>query len=232
MGKKALISLCSLAVWSRPQWPLTVSTDSIEYIVTQRRTWSDRIALMLEYGTVINHFPCLQHPILFYLQCIHFERRQLLWNCFASFWKRGISKTKEIAARGSNFFPFIVDPLSDGRQKPFWQLLPRTVYPYLLKRAIITFANVAPVVFITISTDTEKIGTLLNWPMWTVLTDVTETWKRIIAFITKTYLFKYTENFITPKNENFQIKNSDIFYCFCSKHTLWVLVRTASTRRF
>ena len=30
--------------------------------------------------------------------------------------------------------------------------------------------------------------------------------------ITKTYLFKYTANFITKKNENFQIKNSDIFY--------------------
>ena len=29
--------------------------------------------------------------------------------------------------------------------------------------------------------------------------------------ITKTYLFKYTENFPT-KNENFQIKNSDIFH--------------------
>ena len=34
----------------------------------------------------------------------------------------------------------------------------------------------------------------------------------IIVFhtITKTCLFKYTENF-TPKNENFQMKNSDIF---------------------
>ena len=30
--------------------------------------------------------------------------------------------------------------------------------------------------------------------------------------ITKTYLFKYTENFTTKKNENFQIKNSDIFH--------------------
>ena len=29
--------------------------------------------------------------------------------------------------------------------------------------------------------------------------------------ITKTSLFKYTENFTTKKNENFQIKNSDIF---------------------
>ena len=30
-------------------------------------------------------------------------------------------------------------------------------------------------------------------------------------YITKTCLFKYTENF-TTKNENFQIKNSDIFH--------------------
>ena len=30
--------------------------------------------------------------------------------------------------------------------------------------------------------------------------------------ITKTHLFKYTENFTTKKNENFQIKNSDIFH--------------------
>ena len=30
-------------------------------------------------------------------------------------------------------------------------------------------------------------------------------------YITKTCLFKYTENF-TTKNENFQVKNSDIFH--------------------
>ena len=46
----------------------------------------------------------------------------------------------------------------------------------------------------------------------------------------KTCLFKYTENF-TTKNENFQIKKTDIFSYFCSKHRLWVLVRTASARR-
>ena len=37
---------------------------------------------------------------------------------------------------------------------------------------------------------------------------------------------------LPPKNENFQIKNSDIFSYFCSKNRLWVLVRTASVRRF
>ena len=36
---------------------------------------------------------------------------------------------------------------------------------------------------------------------------------------------------LQPKNENFQIKNSDIFHV-CSKHRLWILVRTASTMRF
>ena len=31
---------------------------------------------------------------------------------------------------------------------------------------------------------------------------------------------------LQPKNENFQIKISDIFSYFCSKHRLWALVRT------
>ena len=37
--------------------------------------------------------------------------------------------------------------------------------------------------------------------------------------------------FHLQKTEIFQIKNSDIFSYFCSKHRLWVLVRTASARR-
>ena len=50
--------------------------------------------------------------------------------------------------------------------------------------------------------------------------------------ITITRLFKYIEN-LPPKTESFQIKNSDIFFSyFCSKHRLWVFVRTASPRRF
>ena len=35
---------------------------------------------------------------------------------------------------------------------------------------------------------------------------------KAFVFITKTRLFKYTENFTTKKNENFQMKNSDIFH--------------------
>ena len=39
--------------------------------------------------------------------------------------------------------------------------------------------------------------------------------------------------FTTKKNENFQIKkNPDIFHISAQKHWLWVLVRTASVRRF
>ena len=49
--------------------------------------------------------------------------------------------------------------------------------------------------------------------------------------ITKALLFKYIENFTTKKGK-FPDKNSDIFSYFCSKHRLWVLVRTASARRF
>ena len=49
--------------------------------------------------------------------------------------------------------------------------------------------------------------------------------------ITKTRLFKYIENF-TSKNIKFSDKKILYFSYFCSKHRLWVLVRTASARRF
>ena len=51
------------------------------------------------------------------------------------------------------------------------------------------------------------------------------------GLITKTRLFKYIENF-TIKNWKFSDKNSDIFLYFCSKHSLWVLVRSVSQRQF
>ena len=59
-----------------------------------------------------------------------------------------------------------------------------------------------------------------------------------IYIITKTCLFRYSENFTTKnwkfsdKNWKFSDKNSDIFSYFCSKHRLRVLVRTALERRF
>ena len=43
--------------------------------------------------------------------------------------------------------------------------------------------------------------------------------------------FKYTENFAT-KIWKFSDKNSDILHISAQKHRLWVLVRTASARRF
>ena len=49
--------------------------------------------------------------------------------------------------------------------------------------------------------------------------------------ITKTPLFKYAENF-TTKKWNFSDKKFWYFSYFCSKHRLWVLVRTASMRQF
>ena len=52
-----------------------------------------------------------------------------------------------------------------------------------------------------------------------------------IETIMKTRLFKYIEN-ITAKNWKFSDKKLWYFSYFCSKHRLWVLVRTASLRRF
>ena len=37
---------------------------------------------------------------------------------------------------------------------------------------------------------------------------------------------------LQPKKEKFQVKKSDIFHISAQKHRLWVLVRTASPRRF
>ena len=49
--------------------------------------------------------------------------------------------------------------------------------------------------------------------------------------ITKTCLFKYTENF-TTKNDIFQKKKKCYSSYFCLKYRLWVPVRTVSSRRF
>ena len=58
--------------------------------------------------------------------------------------------------------------------------------------------------------------------------------KPLITFwflITKTLLFKYFENFTTKIGKFFD-KKFWYFSYSCSKHWLWVLVRTASARRF
>ena len=53
----------------------------------------------------------------------------------------------------------------------------------------------------------------------------------ICCSITKTCLFKTIDNFPTKKGK-FSDKKFWYYSHFCSKHRLWVLVRTASTRRF
>ena len=53
----------------------------------------------------------------------------------------------------------------------------------------------------------------------------------VLHGITKTRLFKYIEN-LTTKKWKFSDKFFWYFSYFCSKHRLWVLVRTASPRRF
>ena len=55
---------------------------------------------------------------------------------------------------------------------------------------------------------------------------------RIKFYITKTCLFKYTENFTTKNKWKFSDKKFWYFSHFCSKHRLGVLFRTASARRF
>ena len=54
----------------------------------------------------------------------------------------------------------------------------------------------------------------------------------LTLLITKTRLFKYIENFTTKKGKFSDKKKSDISHIFCSKHRLWVLVRSALPRRF
>ena len=56
-------------------------------------------------------------------------------------------------------------------------------------------------------------------------TSVTQT------LIMKTSLFKYTENYI-PKYEKFTVEKFWYSSYFCSKHGLWVCIRSASDRQF
>ena len=51
-----------------------------------------------------------------------------------------------------------------------------------------------------------------------------------IFCITKTCLFKYTENF-TTKNWKFSDKNSDVFHISAQKHRLWVHIRAPSAKQ-
>ena len=55
---------------------------------------------------------------------------------------------------------------------------------------------------------------------------------RRISLSLRKHAFSNILKILPPKNENFQIKKSDIFLISAQKHSLWVLGRTASARRF
>ena len=82
----------------------------------------------------------------------------------------------------------------------------------------------------------RRVFVICDWAMWE--NGLCVPGKRTNAqlrknghIITKTCLFKYTKNFIF-KNWKFSDKKLRYFSYFCSKYRLWVLVRTASARRF
>ena len=59
------------------------------------------------------------------------------------------------------------------------------------------------------------------------------TWSMVLLFFL--YSFCPSSNILKTspsKTKKISDKNSDIFSYFCSKHRLWILVRTASARRF
>ena len=62
---------------------------------------------------------------------------------------------------------------------------------------------------------TQVLSFILSYVVSTKLDDCIVFLTKFVLlnnYITKTCLFKYTENFTTQKKENFQIKNSDIFH--------------------
>ena len=95
--------------------------------------------------------------------------------------------------------------------------------------------------FYSAKCDSEEAGPLRNRyrHRWSTIYTGDAWWKLchnrhckyLLYLITKTCLFKYTENF-TTKKWKFSDKKIWYFSWFCSKHRLWVLVRTASMRRF
>ena len=52
-----------------------------------------------------------------------------------------------------------------------------------------------------------------------------------ISFILRKHNYSNILEILPPENENFQIKKFWYFSYFCSKHRLWILVRTASSRQ-
>ena len=73
---------------------------------------------------------------------------------------------------------------------------------------------------------------IADWQIWSILTKLSAHHMIVTGFIiTKTRLFKYTENF-TTKKWRFSDKKFWYFPYFCSKHRLCVLFRTTSSRWF
>ena len=105
-----------------------------------------------------------------------------------------------------------------------WNLL-RNISSVLLGMADWWLYNVSTALFsayVTYECDHHWLGPLKWMYTWFPKPNI---------FITKTCLFKYTENF-TIEKWKFSDKKFWYFSYFCSKHRMWVLVRTASVRRF
>ena len=122
----------------------------------------------------------------------------------------------------------------------WWTLLTLLMKPYWLYWwSLIDFTDEALLTLLMnlIDFTDEALLTLLMKPYWLYWWSLIgrkycpfdSLWKDV--FITKTRLFKCTENFPTKKWK-FSDKNFLYFSYFCSKHRLWILIRTASTRRF
>ena len=54
----------------------------------------------------------------------------------------------------------------------------------------------------------------------------------LFSLTLRKHAYSNTLKILPPKIAIIQIKNSDIFHISAQKHRLWVLVRTASSRRF
>ena len=119
--------------------------------------------------------------------------------------------------RWANFFPLIVDPFSEGTSH-----FVRFVYRITMVENL--SATSGPHGPMALCLRKKKYHL-------TYLCLMDSSGLFLIEGITKTRLFKYIEHLSTKKGK-FSNKTFWYFSCSCSKHRLWVLVRTASARRF
>ena len=84
-----------------------------------------KLSISFELTLTQTFCACLRGPDTLGKLSAILQGRQLLWLlfCFPAHhspcWKRVYSKRKEFAPMGSKFFPFRVDPFSEGRQNNF-----------------------------------------------------------------------------------------------------------------